>query len=157
MLMEVGRARGTSGNTIHFKSGTIQSPACRALRQHMQAPRRRSTQLPSDDSCQLTHCPMLTGSLDVTEFSCHRERSITPGEALWAGKRQGARFLTTFPAASSQPCGAFLCGTRPRISINHSSPEEAIKGSRAACTSAQFPQASHKASCRKIQLCTCHL
>lgn len=157
MLMQVGRARGTSGNTTRFKSGTIQSPACRALRQHIQAPRRRSTQLPSDDSCQLTHRPGLTGSLDVTEFSCHRESSIAPGETLWTGKRQGAGVLMTFPAASSRPRGAFLCGTRPRISINHSSPEEAIKGSGAARTSAQFPQASHKASCCKIQLCTCHL
>lgn len=139
MLMPVWRARGTSGNTIHFISGTIQSPACRALRQHIQAPRRRSTQLPSDDSCQLTHCPRLTGSLAMTEFSCHRESSIAPGEALWAGKRQGAGFLMTFPAASFQPRGAFLCGTRPRISINYSSPKEATKGSRGACTSAVSP------------------
>lgn len=82
MLMQVGGARGTGGNTIRFKSGTIQSPARRALRQHIQAPRRRSTQPPSDDSCQLTHSPMLTGTLDMTEFGCHRERSIAPGEAL---------------------------------------------------------------------------
>lgn len=132
MLMQAGRAKGASGNINHFISGTIQSPACRALRQHIQAPRRRSTQLPSDDSCQLTHRPRLTGSPDVTEFSCHRQGSIAPGETLWAGKRQGAGLLMTFPAASSQPRGAFLCGTRPRISINHSSPKEAIRGSRAA-------------------------
>lgn len=81
MLMQVGGAKGTGGNTIRFKTGTIQSPARRALRQQIQALRRRSTQLPSDDSCQLIHSPMLTGSLDMTEFRCHSERSIAPGEA----------------------------------------------------------------------------
>lgn len=133
MLMQVGGARETAGNTIHFGSGTIQSPACRVLRQHIQAPRRRSTQPPSDDSCQLTHSPMLKSSLDMTEYDCCRERSIALGEALQVGKRQGGRFLTTSSTVPSQPCGAFLCGTRPRISTNHSNPKETTRGSRAAC------------------------
>lgn len=98
MLMEVGRARGTSGNTIHFKSGTIQSPACRALRQHMQAPRRRSTQLPSDDSCQLTPCPMLTGSLDVTvQLPQGEEHHSRGGSSGWEEAR--SKISDNFPCS----------------------------------------------------------
>lgn len=87
----------TAGSdTISFESGTTQSPARRATQS---GPRSGSPPAPSDDSCQLTHSPALSGSPDTTEFSCHRQRSTAPGEALWAGKRHRGRFLTTCSAS----------------------------------------------------------